>query len=70
MTLNGNNARVDSERRNKRGDGNREDQSELKGAVSGLTGNCPKVSFTVGGTKVTTSEITQFDECQMRGHQE
>jgi hypothetical protein len=62
VTLTGNNARVDSERRNKRGDGNREDQSELKGAVSGLTGNCPKVSFTVGGTKVTTSEITQFDQ--------
>jgi len=62
VTLNGNNARVDSERRNKRGDGAREDQSELKGAVSGLTGNCPRVSFTVGGTKVTTSEITQFDQ--------
>jgi uncharacterized protein DUF5666 len=62
VTLTGNNARVDSERRSRRGDGNREDQSELKGAVSGLTGNCPKVSFTVGGTEVTTSEITQFDQ--------
>ena len=61
VTLNGNNARVDSERRNKRGDGSREQESDLKGAVSGLTGNCPKISFTVGGTKVTTSEITQFD---------
>ncbi len=63
VTLNGNNARVDSERRNKRGDGsgNGEDQPELKGAVSSLTGNCPRVSFTVRGTKVTTSETTQFD---------
>ena len=46
VTLNGTNARVDSERRNKRFDSNRQDQAELTGVVSGLTGTCPKVSFT------------------------
>ena len=61
VTLNGTNARVDSERRTRRGgDGNRVSLTELKGAVSGLTGTCPTVSFTVGGTKVTTSETTEF----------
>ncbi len=29
--------------------------------VSGLTGTCPRVSFTVQDSKVTTSETTQFD---------
>jgi uncharacterized protein DUF5666 len=64
VTLNGTNARVDSERRNKRNDG-RPDQPEVKGAVSGLTGTCPKVSFTVGGnggTTVNTSESTRFED--------
>jgi hypothetical protein len=61
VTLNGTNARVDSERRTRRGgDGNRVSLSELKGAVSGLTGTCPSVSFTVGDTKVTASETTEF----------
>jgi hypothetical protein len=62
VTLNGSNARVDSERRNNRNDSTREDQAEVKGAVSGLTGTCPKVSFTVEGAKVTTSETTQFED--------
>jgi hypothetical protein len=63
VTLNGIDARVDSESRSKRGgDGNRISQSELQGAVSGLTGTCPTVSFTVRGTTVTTSEATEFDD--------
>ena len=62
VTLNGTNARVDSERRNKRYDVSRQDQTELKGVVSGLTGTCPKISFTIQDTKVTTSETTQFDD--------
>jgi hypothetical protein len=62
VTLNGADARVDSESRSKRGgDGNRVSQSELKGAVSGLTGTCPNVSFMVGGAKVTTSATTEFE---------
>jgi hypothetical protein len=62
VTLNGTNARVDSERRNKRFDNNRQDQAELKGVVSGLTGTCPNVSFTVQNWKVTASETTQFED--------
>jgi hypothetical protein len=63
VTLNGTDARVESESRSKRGGGgNRLIQSELKGAVSGLTGTCPRLSFTVRGTKVTTSDTTQFDD--------
>jgi hypothetical protein len=62
VTLNGTNARVDSERRNKRYDNNRQDQTELKGVVSGLSGTCPKISFTVQNTTVTTSETTQFED--------
>lgn len=61
VTLNGADARVDSESRSTRGgDGNRVSQSELNGAVSGLTGACPNVSFMVGDAKVTTSATTQF----------
>jgi hypothetical protein len=60
VTLNGTDARVDSESRSMRGNGSRLTPSELTGAVSGLTGTCPRLSFTVRGTKVTTSEITQF----------
>jgi hypothetical protein len=63
VTLNGTDARVDSESRSMRGgNGSRLTPSELTGAVSGLTGTCPRLSFTVRGTKVTTSEITQFDD--------
>jgi hypothetical protein len=63
VTLDGTDARVDSESRSKRGGGgNRLSQSELRGAVSGLTGTCPRLSFSVRGTKVTTSETTQFDD--------
>ncbi len=35
---------------------------ELKGALSGLTGKCPSLSFTVSSTKVTTNQSTKFDD--------
>jgi hypothetical protein len=38
------------------------DETELKGAVSGLTGTCPVVTFMIGTTKVTTSAATVFDD--------
>jgi len=60
ITLNGNNARVDSERRNKREDRDK-NQAEIKGTVAGLSGTCPSVTFTVQGTKVTTTANTKFD---------
>lgn len=97
VTLNGSNARVDSENRKHRGDNNvqktddedsdedsDEDtelvrtgptagptaptQTEVKGAVSALTGTCPKLSFALtprgASTKiaVTTSETTRFED--------
>jgi uncharacterized protein DUF5666 len=62
VTLNGSNARLDSEHRRNRGESRRQDQRELKGTVSGLSGTCPKLSLTVKGVKVTTSETTQFDD--------
>jgi uncharacterized protein DUF5666 len=61
VSLNGSNARVDSEHRTNHGDNSKEQQTEVKGVVSGLTGTCPKVSFMVHNTKVTASETTQFE---------
>ncbi len=61
ITLNGNNAHVDSERRNRREDRNN-NQAEVKGAVAGLSGTCPSVTFTVQGTKVMTTASTGFDD--------
>lgn len=57
VTVTGGNARVESERR---GRGHGED--EVKGAVSGLTGTCPALTFTVQNTRVTTSSTTAFDD--------
>jgi hypothetical protein len=34
----------------------------LKGVVSGLTGTCPTLTFTVGTTQVTTTSTTVFDD--------
>lgn len=44
-------------------DGERHGQlTERKGLVSGLTGTCPDLTFTIGTTKVTTSGSTYFKE--------
>ena len=67
VTLNGRSAKVDSERRNGRGENGRQDQGEVKGPVSGLTGSCPTLSFGVHGTKVTTTAGTQFDDMKCTG---
>lgn len=70
VTLNGSNARVDSEHRSSHGDGKqdqgdgKQDQNELKGAISGLTGTCPAISFTVQNTKVTTTANTAFEDVE------
>ena len=37
-------------------------QVELSGSVSGRTGTCPALTFTVSSTKVTTSSNTQFKD--------
>jgi hypothetical protein len=64
ITLNGNNAHVDSERRNGREDRGKDheiNEAEVKGAASALSGTCPSLTFTVQGTKVTTTANTKFD---------
>jgi len=38
-----------------------DNQNEVAGAVSGLSGTCPSLTFTVHGTKVTTTAGTIFD---------
>jgi hypothetical protein len=36
--------------------------TRVSGAVSGLSGTCPALSFKAGGTAVTTSQATKFGE--------
>lgn len=44
------------------GHDNRDGQEvELSGAIAGLQGACPALSFTLGASKVTTSASTRFD---------
>jgi Domain of unknown function (DUF5666) len=57
VTVTGGNARLESERR-----GNGNGDTEVTGAVSGLTGACPTVTFTVQNTRVTTSSTTAFSD--------
>jgi hypothetical protein len=59
VNVTGGNARVESERRS-RGNGN--DDDEVKGVVSGLTGASPTITFTVQSTRVTTSSTTAYDD--------
>ena len=62
VTVNGGNARVESERRG-RGNGEDNGRVELNGPVASLNGSgCPAVSFSVQGTRVTTNSTTVFDD--------
>jgi hypothetical protein len=60
VRLNGSNARIESENRH-RGDDD-DDAGEVTGTVSGLTGTCPDLTFTVGTRVVRTSSATVFDD--------
>lgn len=72
VTLTNSSARVDSESRHRDhddGDDDDDDEAEdedeldeVEGAVSGLTGTCPAITFVVQGVTVTTSSTTRFDE--------
>jgi hypothetical protein len=42
-------------------DGEGNDEADVKGTVSGLTGTCPSVTFNVSTTSVTTNSSTVFD---------
>ncbi len=60
VTLSGNNAHVDSERRTGHDDHNN-DRNEISGPVATLGGTCPTLAFIVQGTRVTTSASTAFE---------
>jgi hypothetical protein len=71
ISLNGNGARIDSERRNRGDDDDdddddeddEDDDNEVKGAVSNLSGTCPALSFTVRATtSVRTNAATRFED--------
>jgi hypothetical protein len=44
------------------GDDGNHGSVELSGAISGKSGSCPAISFTVSSTKVTTSSSTHFED--------
>lgn len=62
VTLNGTVARIDDEDRDHDDDGEEEDDNEIKGLVSGLSGTCPALTFTVNSVKVTTNSATTFED--------
>jgi hypothetical protein len=62
VRLNGTNARIESENRHRDDDDDDDDANEVKGAVSGLTGTCPDLTFSIGTRVVRTSSATVFDD--------
>jgi hypothetical protein len=66
VRLNGSNARIESEtRRHDDGEDDDDDEdeaNEMTGTVSGLTGTCPALTFTVNARVVKTSSATVFDD--------
>ena len=68
VRLNGSSARVEAETR-RHGDDDEEDDdedrdeaNEVEGTVSGLTGTCPALTFTVGTRVVRTGSATVFED--------
>jgi hypothetical protein len=65
VTVNGNNAHVDSEHHSGRDDhkdqNDRKDQNDVSGPVATLSGTCPTLAFIVQGTRVTTTASTAFE---------
>ena len=59
VTLNGNNAHVDSEHRSGRDD--RGKDHDLSGPVASLNGTCPSLAFIVQGSRITTGASTVFE---------
>jgi hypothetical protein len=43
-------------------DNNDQNHAELKGMITGLSGACPSLTFTVNSTKVTTNAATKFED--------
>lgn len=66
VQLNGNNARIQSENRRHRDgdddDDEDDDRDEVTGAVSGLQGTCPSLTFVVAARTVKTGTATVFED--------
>jgi hypothetical protein len=62
--------RIDAERRDRRGndgddedeDDDEDDDNEFGGVVSGLSGACPNITFTLSGTLVRASDATRYED--------
>ncbi len=61
--------RIDAERRDRRGDDGDdddddedEDDNEFSGVVSGLSGACPNITFSLNGTLVRAGDATRFED--------
>ena len=61
VALSGNAARLVREDRDDDDDDD-EDEDEFEGAVSGLIGACPSITFTVAGVTVNTNSATRFED--------
>ena len=69
VTLNGKDAKVDSEDRDHDdddGEDDDQDENKLEGLVSSLAGTCPALTFTVQGTRVVTNNSTKFEDPCLR----
>jgi len=68
VTLSGNAARLVREDRedddddDDDDDDNDDDEDEFEGAVSGLSGTCPSITFIVAGVTVNTNSATRFED--------
>jgi hypothetical protein len=64
VRFNGNSARIESETRRRDDDDDevRDEANEVEGTVSGLSGTCPALTFTVGTRIVRTGSATVFDD--------
>lgn len=65
VAVNENGARLDRETRDDDDDDdddNEDDDDEFEGLVSGLTGTCPSITFTVAGLTVNTNSSTRFED--------
>lgn len=65
VSLSGNGARLEDEDRDHDDDDDDDgddDEAEVKGVVSGRTGTCNSITFTVAGVTVTTNGATKFED--------
>ena len=62
VSLSGNGARLEDEDRDHDDDDEDDDEAEVEGVVSGRTGTCNSITFTVAGVTVITNGATKFED--------